>query len=241
MTNPSIAVSPVVRRVILCLLAAALLTDIGCVSRRAYEQIKAETIEHTQALTTAREGINELDRQIAELQAANRQEDAIAGELRATIQREEVQLPIMRQQAEERLSSLKTQVASLLNQSWHLARKIADIRDESASLQSMAGRYKQEMEEAHSSLRRVASHSTKPSVTHTTPAEEEPSTIPAQPPIEDIAPPQVAQAVSPAPNLAPVAPSASSSSVNVEPSTTNDSWIGMITSWLLALWNWLIS
>jgi peptidoglycan hydrolase CwlO-like protein len=241
MTNSSIAVSPVVQRVVLCLLAATLLTDLGCVSRRAYEQIKAETIEHTQALGAAQEDIKELDQQIAGLQAANRHEDAIAGELRATIQREEEQLPIMRQQAEERLSSLKTQVASLLNQSWHLARKIADIRDESASLQTMAARYKQEIEEAHASLRRVASHSTKPSVTHTRPAESEPS-IPALPPIEDIAPPQVAQAVSPAPNLAPVAPSASSSSsVNVEPSTTNDSWIGMITSWLLALWNWLIS
>ncbi len=239
MTNPSIAVSPVVQRVVLCLLAAALLTDIGCVSRRAYEQIKAETIEHTQALEAAREDIKELDQQIAGLQAANRHEDAIAGELRATIQREEAQLPIMRQQAEERLSSLKTQVANLLNQSWHLARKIADIRDESASLQAMASRYKQEMEEAHASLRRVASHSTKPSVTQTTPAEE--PSIPALPPIEDMAPPQVAQAVSPAPHLAPVAPSASSSPVNVEPSTTNDSWIGMITSWLLALWNWLIS
>ncbi len=241
MTNPSIAVSPVAQRVVLCLLAATLLTDIGCVSRRAYEQIKAEAIEHTQALVTAREDIKELDQQIAGLQAANRQEDAIAGELRATIQREEVQLPIMRQQADERLSSLKTQVASLLNQSWQLARKIADIREESASLQSMASRYKQEMEEAHASLRRVAAHSTTPSVAHTTPVEE--PSIPALPPIEDIAPPQVAQAVSPAPNvdLAPITPSASSSSGNVEPATTNDSWIGMIASWLLALWNWLIS
>jgi chorismate mutase len=239
MTNPSTSVSPVVQRVVLCLLATTLLTDIGCVSRRAYEQIKAEAIEHTQALDTAREDIKELDQQIAGLQAANRHEDAIAGELRVTIQREEEQLPIMRQQADERLFSLKTQVANLLNQSWHLARKIADIRDESASLQAMAARYKQEMEEAHASLRRVASHSTKPSVTHTTPAEE--PSIPALPPIEDIAPPQVAQAVSPTPNPALVAPSASSSPVNVEPSTTNDSWIGMITSWLLALWNWLIS
>jgi peptidoglycan hydrolase CwlO-like protein len=239
MTNSSIAVSPVVQRVVLCLLAATLLTDLGCVSRRAYEQIKAETIEHTQALGAAQEDIKELDQQIAGLQAANRYEDAIAGELRATIQREEEQLPIMRQQAEERLSSLKTQVASLLNQSWHLARKIADIRDESASLQSMAGRYKQEMEETHASLRQVVSHSTKPSVTHAPPAEE--PSLPTPPPIEEIAPPQVAQAVSPPPNLEPDTPSASSSSVNVEPSTTYDSWIDMITGWLVAFWNWLIS
>ena len=239
MTNPSKAVAPVVQRVVLCLLAATLLTDIGCVSRRAYEQIKAEAIEHTQALETAREDIKELDQQIAGLQTANRHEDAIVGELRATIQHEEEQLPIMRQQADERLSSLKTQVANLLNQSWHLARKIADIRDESASLQTMANRYKQEMEEAHASLRQVASHSTKPSVTRATPAEE--PSIPTPPPIEEIASPQVAQAVSPPPDLEPVAPHASSSSVNVEPSTTNDSWIDMITAWLLAFWNWLIS
>jgi hypothetical protein len=145
----------------------------------------------------------------------------------------------MRQQADEHLSSLKTQVANLLNQSWHLARKIADIRDESASLQAMASRYKQEMEEAQASLRQVVSHSTKPSVTHATPAEE--PSLPTPPPIEEIAPPQVAQAVSPPPNLDPVTPSASSSSVNAEPSTTNDSWIDMITGWLVAFWNWLIS
>ena len=258
MTNPSKAVAPVVQRVVLCLLAATLLTDIGCVSRRAYEQIKAETIEHTQALETAREDIKELDQQIAGLQAANRRENITIDELLAVIQREQELLPIMHEEAEERHSSLKTQVASLLDQSWHLARKIADLRQASASLQTMAAQYKEEMKhvqaqaQAHAPVL-VASHSEKPSITNSaSTTTEEPSSPPTLTPVEEeqpssltsdeeSAPTHVAQAVSPPPDLEPVAPPASSSSVNVEPSTTNDSWIDMITGWLLAFWNWLIS
>ncbi len=237
MTHSTALVSTVVQRIVLGMLSVALLTDIGCVSRRAYERIKAETVEHTQALETARADVQELDQQIAGLQAANRHEDTIAGELRATIQREEGQLPIMRQQAEERLSSLKTQVASLLNQSWHLARKIADIREESASLQAMATQYKHEMEQAQAQASLlVASRPTKPSVTHARPPEE--SSVPTVLPVEDIVTPQIAQAASPTPSLSSIP----SRSVNIEPpAAASDSWISTLTGWLITFWNWLIS
>ncbi|NJL18616.1 MAG: hypothetical protein HC938_17120 [Nitrospira sp.] len=69
MTHSTALVSTVVQRIVLGMLAVALLTDIGCVSRRAYERIKAETVEHTQALETARADVQELDQQIAGLQA----------------------------------------------------------------------------------------------------------------------------------------------------------------------------
>lgn len=242
MTNPTRSVASVVQRIAPCLLGAVLLMDIGCVSQRAYERIKAETAEHTQALETVREDVRELDQQIAGLQAANQREDAVIGELHATIQREQELLPVMRQEAEERLSSLKTQVASLLDQSWHLARKIADIRHESTSLQAMAAQYKQDMEQAHvQAPLRVASHSNtnKPSIMHPPTTEAPP--VQELPPVEEIEPPQVAQAVSPTPDLTPSTPSTPSSSVDVAPPTANDSWFAMITSWLLAFWDWLFS
>lgn len=240
MTNPTRSVSPVVRGIALCLLGAALLMDIGCVSQRAYERIKAETAEHAQALETVREEVRELDQQIAGLQAANHREDTIIGELHATIQREQELLPVMRQEAEERLSSLKTQVAGLLDQSWHLARQIADIRHESTSLRAMAAQYKQDMEQVQVQVPlRVVSHSNKPSITDPTTTEAPP--VPELPPVEEIEPPQVAQTVSPAPDPTPSTPSTPSSSVDVEPPPANDSWFAMITSWLLAFWNWLFS
>lgn len=240
MTNPTRSVPSVVQRIALCLFGTLLLMDIGCVSRHAYEQIKAETREYTQALETVREDFNELDRQIAELQAQNRHEDAIIDEIFATLQREKELLPVMHQQAEERISSLKIQVASLLDQSWHLARKIADIRHESTSLQAIAAEYKQEMEQAQAQAPvLVASHSEKPSITHPTTTEQPP--VPELPPVEEITPPQVAQAVSPAPDLTQVTPPTPFSSVDVDTPTANDSWFAMIISWLLAFWNWLIS
>jgi chorismate mutase len=240
MTNPTRSVSSVVQRIALCLLGAALLMDIGCVSQRAYERVRAETAEHTQALETVREEVRELDQQISGLQASNQREDAVIGELHTTIQREQELLPIMRQEAEERLSSLKTQVAGLLDQSWHLARKIADIRHESTSLRTMAARYKQDIEQAHDQAPLlVASHSNNPSIANSTTIEATP--LQELPLIEEIEPPQVAQTVSPAPDFTPSSPPPPSSSVDAAPPTTNDSWFAMITSWLLAFWNWLFS
>lgn len=240
MTNPARSVSSIVPQIALCLLGAALLMDIGCVSRHAYERIKAEAIEQTQALETVREDVRGLDQEIAVLQAANRRENITIDELLAAIRREQEQLPVMRQEAEERHSSLKTQVASLLDQSWHLARKIADIRHESTSLQAMAAEYKQEMEQAQAQAPvLVASHSEKPSITH--PTTTEPPLVPELPPVEEITTPQVAQAVSPAPDLTPVTPPTPSSSVDVEPPTANESWLDIIIGWLLAFWNWLFS
>mgnify|MGYP001406665277 CR=1 FL=1 len=246
MTSRTRSLPPLVRLLTLCLFAGLFLMDIGCVSQRVYDQIKAETREHTQALATVQEDVRGLDQLIAELQAANRHEDAVTGELRATIQREEEQLPIMRQEAEGRLSSLKTQVASLLDQSWHLARKISDIRSDSASLKAMAAEYKQEMElaQAHASPL-VVSHPASPPIASRDLTEEEEPLTPAMLPTEEPEPPQVAQAVSPAPDLTPttpITPATPPPATTVAPPTaTDESWIDMIAGWLLAFWNWLLS
>jgi septal ring factor EnvC (AmiA/AmiB activator) len=212
-----------------------LLLEIGCVSRRTYERVKAETVEQTQALEAIREEVRELDREVAGLQASNRREDAAMSELRAAIQREEEQLPILRQRAEDTLASLKTQVATLMNQSWHLARKIVDIRKESISLQAKVAQYKEKMEEARAPVM-VASGRDKPIITPTVTSEAPTSSVT---PIQDAEPTQTAQTVSPSPNLAPVKPPAPAPSMDVDPPQASDSWIGIITSWFVKIWNWL--
>ena len=232
MTHPTIIVLRTLQRITVCLLAGMLPIEVGCVSQSAYERLKAKTQEDTQTLEVVRNEVKELDQQVAGLQAANRQNDATAAELRMALQHEEEQLPIMRERAEASLASLKGQVTALMNQSWNLARKIADLRHESASLQSTAAQYKQEMEEA-------------PAAGPVTADEEEPRVaqaiatepaVPAQPPSQVPIVAQRPEPVAPTPNLSPPAPS-----MNPEPVETNDSWISIILSWLTTFWNWLLS
>ena len=234
MTRPNGTLSLVVQRVVLCVLAAVLFLEVGCVSRRAYEKVQAETLEHTQALEAVREDLRELDREIAGLQASNRHEDADVSEVRAAIQREEDQLPIMRQRAENTLASLKTQVATLMDQSWHLARKIVDIRQESTSLQTKVAQYKEQIEQAQLSML-MGSNETGTPIAQAAVIEPLASTIPTDQTEEA---PQIAQ-VNPTPPIpAPVTP-IPSPSVKADPPSTNDSWIGTITNWFVKIWTWL--
>lgn len=235
MTGPIGTMSIVAQAVALSLLTVTLLLEAGCVSRRTYEQVKAETLEQTRTLEAVRADLRKLDREIAELQAANRRDEATVSELRAAVQREEEQLPMMRQRAEDTLALLKTQVATLMNQSWDLARKIVDIRQESVSLQTKVAHYKKEMEQSRSSTL-VTSGPTSPSLAQAA-IEPSPSTVPTN---SGVASAQLDQIDPTPPSPPPVAPAAPSPSVKVEPASTNDdSWIGMITSWFSKIWNWL--
>ena len=235
MTRPTGTTSLVVQRLVLCVFVLAMLMETGCVSRRSYDRVKAETVEQTQALETVRTDVRELDQEIAGLQASNQREDAVVSELRASMQREEEQLPIMRQRAEEALSLLKTQVATLMNQSWHLARKIVDIRHESASLQTKVAHYKEELEQAQLSTA-VASATHEPAIAQAAVSEPPSSIAPAAPSAPS---PQIEEVNLIPPTPAPVNPATPSPSVMVDPPSTNDSWIGIITSWFSKIWNWL--
>ncbi|HWV47507.1 MAG TPA: hypothetical protein VN039_16040 [Nitrospira sp.] len=235
MTRPTGIMSLVAQRVVLAMLAVALLLEVGCVSRRTYEKVKAEMLEQTQALEAVREDVRELDREIAGLQASKRREDAAVSVLRADIQREEEQLPIMKQRAEDTLASLKTQVATLMNQSWHLARKIVDIRQESVSLQTKVAQYKEEMERVRAPVM-VASDRNKAAITQAADSEVTPSSVAST---QDAESTQVAEAALPPPGLAPVKPSVSAPPMNADPPQANDSWLGIITSWFAKIWNWL--
>lgn len=232
MTYPTTIVLRTLQRITVCLLAGMLPIEVGCVSQSAYERLKAKTQEDTQTLEVVRNEVKELDQQVAGLQAANRQNDATAAELRMALQHEEEQLPIMRERAEASLASLKGQVTALMNQSWNLARKIADLRHESASLQSTAAQYKQEMEEAPAAGP-VAADEEEPRVAQAIATEP---AVPAQPPPQVPIVAQRPEPVAPTPNLSPPAPS-----MNPEPVETNDSWISIILSWLTTFWNWLLS
>jgi len=235
MTRLAGTMSLVAQPVVLSMLAVALLLDVGCVSRHTYERVKAETLEQTQALEAVREDLRELDREITELQASNRREDAAVSELRVAIQGEEEQLPIMRQRAEDTLASLKTQVATLMNQSWHLARKIVDIRQESVSLQNKVAQYKEEIEQLRAPVM-VSSDRNKPAITQTALSEAPPSSLSAP---QDADSTQVAPAAPPPPSPVPVRPSVSAPSMNTDPAQANDSWFGIIASWFAKIWNWL--
>lgn len=232
MTHPTTIVLRTLQRITVCLLAGMLPIEVGCVSQSAYERLKTKAQEDTQTLEVVRNEVKELDQQVAWLQAANRQDDATAAELRMALQHEEEQLPIMRERAEASLASLKGQVTALMNQSWNLARKIADLRHESASLQSTAAQYKQEMEEAPAAGP-VAADEEEPRVAQAIATEP---AVPAQPPPQVPIVAQRPEPVAPTPNLSPPAPS-----MNPEPVETNDSWISIILSWLTTFWNWLLS
>jgi chaperonin cofactor prefoldin len=235
MTHPTQTKWQATQRVGLSMLAVLLLVEVGCVSRSTYERTKAEKEEHTHALEIVQEDVKELDQHIAALQATNRREEATTTELQAAIQRQEEQLPLIRQQADERFSTLKVQVATLMNQSWHLARKIVDIRQESASFQTIVAQYKQDQERSHDSLL-PAPGSNKATPTQPTITEPAPTTVPLG---QTSAPPQMTQGNPVSPNLAPSKPTVPSPSVSVEPPSASDSWIGTISRWLSTLWNWL--
>ncbi|MDH4152512.1 MAG: hypothetical protein OEV01_01870, partial [Nitrospira sp.] len=234
MTNPT---TIALQRITACVLAGMLWIETGCASQSAYERLKAQTQEYTEALEPVRIEVKELDQLIAELQATNRQEDATTAELRRALQQEEEQLPVMRQRAEAMLTSLKWQVTALMNESWHLARKIADLRHQSASLQSTAARYKEELEDAQAAAP-MSPDQEDSSVAQAIAAE--PPT-PAEPPSQKPIVAQLPEPVAPTPNPSLPAPSMPSQAMDTDPTGADDSWVSMILSWLTTFWNWLLS
>jgi hypothetical protein len=214
------------------LLTAVLLTEVGCVTRQAYEKARAEADELTRTLDIARTDVTALDRRIAELQTANRREDAVTTDLRAAIKREQDQLAVLRQRADARLASLQAQVAHLVNQSRAMTRQIAAAKQERASLQAMTAQYKQELEESRLMPTPVALSSSE--------------SIPAQPVLppstpsatadNPAVPPQQTAQVNP---VVPPKPAIPPPPATVEPPPADDSWTGLITSWFSMLWSWV--
>lgn len=217
------------------LLVGALLTGIGCVSQQTYDQTRAETEELTRTLDTTRAEVRDLEQRVAALQAANRQEDDVTTELRSAIQREQDMLPVYRQRADEKLAALQAQVARMVNQNRLLAREMASAKQETVSLQAMVTQYKQEIEEARSIPPLpplpvpVASA---PSASQSTVPPDVPSAAPITPP----APPQQTAQANP---VDPLKQSTPTHLTKNAPEEVDESWTGMIKSWVSSLWSWI--
>ncbi len=215
------------------LLMGGLLMGTGCVSQRAYDQARAQADDLTRSLQTAREDVTELHQRIAELEAVNKETDAAATEMREALQHEAEMLPVLRQRANERLTSLHAQVSTLVNQSRILARQIADAKQESTSLKVLVSQYKQEIEEAQSYSEPAATRTSMP-IPASPAVDQPPPPEAAAPPV---APPQEMAQVTP---ITPAEPPAPPPPAQTPPAPVEESWFDMVMNWLASLWNWII-
>lgn len=239
MHHTAASLSLVGRRITGCLLAGILLIGTGCVSQRAYDQIKAEHEELTRALEAERANMTELDRHIAALQAANKTEDEAATSYRMAIQHNQ---QLMRRASED-MASLQTQVANLVYQGKQLARQVADTKREHRSLTTLVAQYKEEVEEAQS----LAESSVPPESANMPAAVLPPiaESQVSQPPApvaptmaapNPVSPPQQMAQVTP---VTPVKPPASTRPAQSQPEPLESSWIDMVMTWLSSIWSWI--
>lgn len=218
-----------------CILALTLLTETGCVSQRAYERLRAETDEMSRSLITVREEVAVLHQSISSLEAANREEEHTAEELRAAVQREVELLPILRQQAHERMASLQMQITTLAGQSRMLAKQVAVARRESNSLKVLVAQYKREMEEARTSLEPPPSPAMPETPVLTESVEDASSSMESVPSPVTI-PQQVAQTAP----ITPVKQQPPPDPPQAPAQTGHESWIDVMMNWLSSIWNWIL-
>jgi hypothetical protein len=220
-----------------CLLTLGVIlwiADAGCVSRQTYEKTKAEAESFSRTLEAERAEVQDLDQRIATLHALNKKDDAATAEIRAAIQREADAAPLVRQRAEEKLAALQTQVAHLVNQSRSLGREMAEAKQEGASLQAMVRQYKQELEEARSLPPSIGAPAAVPA----------PVPAPLPPPLSPTAS-STMPPTSPSPSAAtaqpasPTKPLPATRPAKTEPAPADDSWTGMIKSWVSTVWEWI--
>jgi septal ring factor EnvC (AmiA/AmiB activator) len=233
MHHTAVSLSLVGQRITGCFLAGILLIGTGCVSQRAYDQIKAEHDELTRALETERANMSELDRHIAVLQTANKTEDEAATNYRAAIQRNQ---QLMRRASED-MTSLQTQVANLVYQGKQLARQVADAKREHHSLTTLVAQYKEEVEEAQSLTESASMPSAVPPPTAESAVSQPP--VPVAPTMaapNPVSPPQQMAQVTP---VTPVKPPASTRPAQSQPEPLEASWIDMVIGWLSSIWDWL--
>ena len=228
----ALAQAMVIPQISLCLLTGALLTGVGCVSQQTYDKTRTEADELTRALDVARGEIKELDQRIAAMQASNRQEDGVTSELRAAIQHAQDALPILRQRADEKLGALQTQVTQLVNQSRLLGREIADAKQEGVSLQALVTQHKQKLEESPPFPTPLAS-------TKSMPATAQPTLTPVVPSVTPMNPAASPQQTAQATPALPTKQTATTSSTKGEPAQADESWGGVVMSWVSSLWNWI--
>jgi len=204
----------------------------GCVVQSTYDKQVAETAELRETLAQAQAEAAELLKQVQALQASNRELDTTTETLRAAIQREEEATAVLRQRAQDRLATLQTQVASLVNQGRILGRDIAEAKQQNASLRASLAQLRRELEEQQAQAAQVTAVPAAPSALNAGTAS---NTLQLPPTSQGTSPQQASQAPPPAPQP-PV-----SSPPKAEPPPADESWTGWLLSWLSSLWSWIFN
>ncbi len=220
---------PVVAPLGFCLLLGA-----GCVSQHTYDTVRTEADELTRALDAARSETQTLEQEIATLKLRNKQEDAALAEVRAAIRDTMEAAPMVRQRADDKLGALQTQVAYLVNQNRLLGREMADAKQERVSLQALAAKHKQEVDEASRSVLTPSAFTQPPQ-----PGVPNRLTPSVPTPVPHPVPPSVTTASAPSPPSLPVKTATVPRPANAVPNQPDESWTGMIKSWASSLWDWI--
>lgn len=222
-------------RVRSCLTAGILLAAAGCVSQQTYEATRSQADERTRTLETARIETNALEAQIAALQAANKKKQAVLAEARAAIQHEADTALIVRQRADEKLAALQKQLATLVNQNRVLGRDMADAKQEGASLRAMMVQSKREVEDARA-LRPSSALTPSPQPSPSPQHDGQTALTPLSPaPLSPTASTQQPAA----PSSLPAKPAAMPPPAKTEPGQPDESWTGMIKTWVSSFWDWI--
>lgn len=212
-----------------------LVAGAGCVSQQTYDATRTEADELTRTLEAARIETNELDARIAALQTLNKKEEAAIAEAQAAIQREVDTAPMVRQRADDKLAALQTQVAYLVNQNRLLGRDMADAKQESVSLKALMAQYKREVEDSRPL---PSSFALTPSVQPAPSSHSLTQVAPTLPPPTPL-PPAAGSQQAQTPSSIPAKPPAVSRAAKTEPAQPDDSWTGMIKTWVSSFWGWI--
>jgi hypothetical protein len=223
-----------IRRVSRCLFIGMFLSGVGgCVSQQTYDTTRTEADELARALETARTDMKEVEQHIATLDTLNQKEGAALAEARAAIQQDTEASPMVRQRADDRLAALQTQVAYLVNQNRLLARDMSGAKQEGVSLQALVTQYKQEMEDIQ------PLPSSFPSTSSLRTPSPEPVSIPSlSSPIPTPAP-ATTVTLPPSNSSMPTQAAAAPHVVKPNSAPMDDSWTGMLKTWVSTVWGWI--
>lgn len=205
----------------------------GCVAQSTYDKEVAETAKIRETLAEAQVEAAALLKQVQDLQASNRELDNTAETVRAAIQREEEATAALRQRAQDRLATLQTQLAGLINQRRILGRDLADAKQQNASLRASVAQVKRELEERQAQLAQVTPLPAAPVA---------PEAGAAGTPMQSPSPGQSAPQQEAAKAAPPAAtPPPGSTVPAAEPAPVDESWAGWLMSWLASLWSWIFN
>ncbi len=219
----------------------AILMCLGCVTQRTYDLARGEADRLGRSLAGEQAELQEMEQELVALQRSARAAESELAQVHAAMNQTLEEAARARQQADDRLAALQTQVAALVNQNRALRRDLAEAKQEHVALQASVSQYKSDLEDLRSPI-----SSTPITMPPATPGSVAPPPDPAPVPTTTAAPPVSAPTV-PA-MVPPATPDPADGDVPAKPITTrptkpasdNDSsWTGFIKSWVSSIWEWI--